>query len=347
MSIRTNAAILVLAVSACGVDEASPVSAGSASAGSADGAMTQIPSPGTEGGPSMTADDSSASTEPGKPPTTSAISVGAFATCVIDDQSTVRCFGRCGPNGGGGARNTAPAGLKARAVAVGRSFACAILAEAQDGSVVRCWGGAPADGAPKTTDAVEIAASDDHACIRSAAGAVTCWGGVGQDAPAGLVAKAIAVSGAMNCAVASDDSVRCWGLRAAAPPPDLRAKHIAVSSQLADPAQGPRFGCAVGLGDDVRCWGDDPGGVETIPAGLKARAIGAARGFACAIDLGGKLVCWGTPPRFGQPVPNGVTAKELSMTFRTAGAVLTDGTFTFWGDVSDERGTPPAGAHAP
>ena len=78
MSIRANAAILVLAVSACGVDEASPVSAGSVSAGSEDGAMTQIPSPGTEGGPSMMAEDSSTFTEPGKPPT-SAIAVGAFA----------------------------------------------------------------------------------------------------------------------------------------------------------------------------------------------------------------------------------------------------------------------------
>jgi hypothetical protein len=341
MNFCTKAAAFIIALSACGVDETSsaPRAAG--------GAGTQVLPPGAEGGAGTPAGDSSAGQEAAKSPIGSAISVGPFATCVIDDQSTVHCFGRCGPNGGGGARNTAPLGLKARAVAVGRSFACAILAEAQDGSVVRCWGGPPADSAPKTTDAVDVAASDDHACIRSAAGRVTCWGGAGHDAPADLVARAIAVSGAMDCAVANDDSVRCWGLRAADPPADLRAKHIAVSSQLADPSHGPRFGCAVGLGDDVRCWGDDPGGVESIPAGLKAQAVGAARGFACAIDLGGKLICWGTLPRFGQPVPDAVTAKQLSMTFRTAGAVLGDGTFTFWGDVSDERGTPPAGAHAP
>jgi hypothetical protein len=343
MNFCTKAVVFVLAISACGVDETGPAPP----VGPNDGAVMQVLPTGPDGGPSTPTGDSSVGQEPVKPLLGAAISVGAFATCVIDDQSTVRCFGRCGPNGGGGMRNTAPPGLKARSVAVGRSFACAILAEALDGSVVRCWGGAPADSAPKTTDAVEIAASDDHACIRGASGVVTCWGGTGQDAPAGLVAKALAVSGAMNCAVASDDSVRCWGLRVADPPADLRAKQIAVNSQLADPANGPRFGCAVGLGDDVRCWGDDPGGVQTIPAGQKAQAVGAARGFACAIDLGGQLVCWGTLPRFGQPLPAGVTAKQLSMTFRTAGAVLADRTFTFWGDVSDERGTPPAGAHAP
>ncbi len=345
---RIGACLLAL----CAACESSASSDGipPISAGAHDSAIAVGPD-GKEGQPS--ANDIDAASSVPAPWSGVALSVGPFASCLIDDRALVHCFGRCGPSGQGGMRSSAPAGLKASAVAVGRSFACALLTEPEGGSVVRCWGGDPATAAPRTLDAVEIVASGAHACMRNASGAVTCWGatlGDGGSAPAppdNLVAKQLAASGAMDCAIASDDAVRCWGAHAAAPPSDWKVKYIALSSQLADPIGGPRFGCAIMLTDDVRCWGDDPGGVQSVPSGLKARAVGAAGAFACAVDLGGKLVCWGNLPRFGQPVPDGVTAKQLSMTFRTAGAVLGDGSFTFWGDTSDQRGAPPSGAHAP
>jgi hypothetical protein len=250
-------------------------------------------------------------------------------------------------------RSAAPAGLKARAVTVGRAFACALLAKPQNGTVVQCWGGDPAGATPKIVDADEIAAAEAHACARSAGGAVTCWGTTSPDAgaappvPTGLVAKRIAVSGSMDCAILADDSVRCWGSRPVAPPADLKAKRIAVSTQLADPSGGPRYGCAVTLADDVRCWGDNPGGVQTVPPGTRAKDIALGTNAACAILLDGRVTCWGTPPRYGVKSPDGRTATTLSMAFRTAAAVLDDHSFAFWGDISDGRGAVPAGVRAP
>jgi len=281
------------------------------------------------------------------------LAVGPFASCLIDDQTNVQCFGMCGPSGEGGMRNAAPAGLKARAVTVGRAFACALLSEPQNGSVVRCWGGDPAGATPKVVDADEIAAAEAHACVRGAGGSVTCWGTVSSDAgaapavPAGLVATRIAASGSMDCAIVADDSVSCWGLRPALPPVDLKAKRIAVSTQLADPMGGPRYGCAVTLSDDVRCWGDNPGGVQTVPAGTKAKDIALGGSAACAILLDGRVTCWGTMPRYGVKSPDGRTATALSMAFRTAGAVLDDHSFAIWGDIGDGRGAVPAGVRAP
>jgi hypothetical protein len=282
------------------------------------------------------------------------LAVGPFSSCIIDDQTTVHCFGRCGPAGQGGSRDMAPAGLKAISVAVGRTFACALLVAVENGTVVRCWGGDVPALTPKIVDAVDIVAASDHACTRSATGAVTCWGAVAKpDAgateppPQDLVAKGLAASEAMDCAIGSDDAVRCWGPRPSQPPADLKAKRISVSTQLADPAGGPRYGCAVTLGDDVRCWGDDPGGVQTVPLGFKAKEIAVGRSAACAIALDGGIRCWGTAPRSGAIPPEGRKATGLSMAFRTAGAVLDDHSFVFWGDVSDGRGAPPAGVRAP
>jgi hypothetical protein len=283
----------------------------------------------------------------------SVVSVGPFASCVIDENSDVHCFGRCGPTAQGGSRNMAPAGLKARSVAVGNTFACALLTEPQDGTAVRCWGDEAVGTAPKLTDAVELAAGGNHACARNEKGSVTCWGaapadgGAGHAPPTDLVAAQLALSDAMDCAIAGDASVRCWGPRPVTPPSELRAKRIAVSTQLADPVGGPRYGCAVTADGSVRCWGDDPGGVQTVPQALQAKDIAVGRSAACAIALDGSIVCWGTSPRFGAPAPQGRKATAISMSFRSIGAVLEDRSFTFWGDVGDGRGAAPAGVRAP
>lgn len=321
----------------------------------ANGGGDAATSNGTGGG-GMSPGSVDANGVPGDVPKTqlgTSLSVGPFASCIIDDQTNVHCFGRCGPAGQGGSRDVAPAGLKARSVAVGRVFACASLVAAEDGTVVRCWGGGPAAAAPKIADAAEIVAAGDHACARSALGAVTCWGAAQADAgalqlpPGDVVAKGLAASEAMDCAIGADDGIRCWGARPISPPADLKAKRIAVSTQLADPVGGPRYGCAITLGDDVRCWGDDPGGVQTVPQGLKAKEIAVGRSAGCVIALDGGITCWGTTPRFGVAPPQGPKATVLSMAFRTAGAVLDDHSFAFWGDVSDGRGAPPAGVRAP
>ncbi len=262
------------------------------------------------------------------------VAVGPFASCVVDAQQAVKCGGRCGPAFNGGSRDVAPAGLRARALAVGREFACAVLLEPQAGSVVTCWGREALAAAPVLPDVVELSAGDAHACARSGEGEVTCWGDPAHAVPVGVMAKSIAASGAMTCAVNADDSVRCWGPRPAPPPPELRATRIALSSQLSDPTAGPRFGCAITLGGEVRCWGDEPGPVQTPPTGLVAKALAVGGRYACAITLDDGVTCWGTPPRFAEAMPPGLRASALSMSFRSAAAVTPEHSFVFWGETA-------------
>jgi hypothetical protein len=270
-------------------------------------------------------------------PASAALALGPFSSCVVGADQMVKCAGRCGPMGKGGSREQAPAGVSAKSVVVGRAFACALLTAPQAGSLVQCWGAGPGAEAPSIADAVELAAGDEHACARSGQGAVTCWGDAAHAAPTDLVAKALAASGAMTCAIAADDAVRCWGHRPAEPPADLRASQLAVSSQLTDPKLGPRFACAVTLAGDVSCFGDDPGQVQMVPAGLKAKAIATGRSNACAIALDDTVSCWGLAPRYGAPMPAGLKASRLALSFRSAAAVGLDGKLSFWGDTGDGR----------
>jgi hypothetical protein len=319
-------------------DSPEPMSASAGTAGHAGDAPSTAGG-GAGGSAGMTAGGSSGSTSGGAAtvPASGALALGPFSSCVVGADQMVKCAGRCGPTGKGGSREQAPAGIAAKSVAVGREFACALLSAPQAGSLVQCWGAGPGAEAPSIADAVEVVAGDEHACTRGAQGAVTCWGDAAHAAPADLVAKALAASGAMTCAIAADDAVRCWGHRPVEPPADLRAAQLAVSSQLTDAKLGPRFACAVTLGGDVRCFGDDPGQVQMVPAGLKAKSIATGRSNACAIALDDTVSCWGLAPRYGTPMPAGLKASRLALSFRSAAAVGLDGKLSFWGDTGDGR----------
>ncbi len=337
-----SAGALLLAV-ACHADEGGPA-ARSGGAGGQSGAGTD---PGgsanggvSAGGTSVVGGSAGAATGGGGQTSPMlALAVGPFSICAIGPDQLVKCVGRCGSAGNGGSRDKAPAGLQAHAVAVGRDFACAVLAAPGPGGAVQCWGAGAAAESPTLADTVELAAGDQHACALSRQGAVTCWGDAAHAAPDGIVAKHVAASGAMTCAITSDDSLRCWGPHPAMPPADLRASQLALSSQLTDAAQGPRFGCAVTVTGDVRCFGDDVGKVQNPPNGLKAKRVAVGRSNACAIALDDSVTCWGSPPRNATALPTGLKASALSLSFRSAGAVTVDQKFAVWGDTSDGRST--------
>ncbi len=136
-----------------------------------------------------------------------AVTAGAFHTCALLDDGTVRCWG-FGGNGRLGYANTqsigddeSPAaagpvalGRPAVAISAGNDHTCALL----DDGTVRCWGlGANGRLGYASTNSI----GDDEAP-----------GSVGPvDLGADRRGSAVSAGGASTCARLDDQSVRCWG----------------------------------------------------------------------------------------------------------------------------------------
>jgi alpha-tubulin suppressor-like RCC1 family protein len=259
-----------------------------------------------------------------------AISAGAFHTCALLDDGSVRCwgFGGDGRLGYGTEANVGDdespgsrppvdlgAGRTARAISAGTGHTCALL----DNATVRCWGYGE-NGALGYGNAESI--GDDESP-----------GSVGPvDLGEGRTATAISAGNDFTCAVLDDRSVRCWGLGldgrlgygntdrigddelpSSVGPLDLGAGRSAAAISA-----GAHGACAVLDDSSVRCWGEGregqlgygdgkyigdtetPGSVGPVDlgSGRTAEAISAGR-HTCAVLNLGAVRCWGTN-RFGQ-----------------------------------------------
>jgi alpha-tubulin suppressor-like RCC1 family protein len=176
------------------------------------------------------------------------VSAGATSTCAIDVDGALWCWGQ-NDNGqlGNGAFSAQPERSPIRigsdqwqVVDVDAGFACGITA----GGRLRCWGtgaaGQLGDGMmmPSATpmavlvedfdrtDWVEVAAGNSHACARTAAGQLYCWGNsstgqLGRDGdyavptPIEITGElpwaAVATGESHTCAIAADRSLFCMG----------------------------------------------------------------------------------------------------------------------------------------
>lgn len=173
-----------------------------------------------------------------------AIATGAFHTCALLQDSTLRCWGRNDQAQlGDGTRTSAASPVRvngitdAVAVSGGGVHTCAVL---RDGTA-RCWGenefGQLGDGTTNTasdpvqviglTTAVGISAGWRHACASLADGTVRCWGqnefgqlgdGTVTNSSTPVAARGIATATAVtagwwhhSCARLADGTVQCWG----------------------------------------------------------------------------------------------------------------------------------------
>ena len=207
-------------------------------------------------------------------------------TCHLSPGGDVKCWGRGneGQLGHGAFTNlkTPPANaidldgdgdgatnqVKAKAVAIGQAFTCAIL----NNDTVKCWGfhssgqlgvGPPGSGVLTTRPNKPLADPIDLG--------------------AGRTAKAITTGGGHVCAILDDDSLKCWGYN--------------VQGQIGQNSEDRRFDTPQAV--DLGCEGQ-----TTCSASdkFKAKAVAAGSTHTCVIlldendtapDHTGKVLCWG------------------------------------------------------
>jgi len=173
-----------------------------------------------------------------------AIATGAYHTCALLQDGTLRCWGRNDQSQlGDGTRTSAASPVRvngitdAVAVSGGGVHTCAVL---RDGTA-RCWGenefGQLGDGTTNTastpvqvvglTTAAGVSAGWRHACASLADGTVRCWGqnefgqlgdGTVTNSSTPVAARGIASATAVtagwwhhSCARLADGTVQCWG----------------------------------------------------------------------------------------------------------------------------------------
>ncbi len=287
-------------------------------------------------------DDVAGSSTPGGACRSRALLAGGLTTCSITREDEVVCWG-ASDNGQLGVLSSptgmavAPPALQAlEGIALSNGGGCGIAPD----RTVTCWGapwlvsetpvyvhtGVAPNTVIGTHDAVEVAASGIHACLRDSAGDVWCWGDncgealrVTGTAPCGAASLPptrvdvtdvvqIGVGRLMSCARRANGEVWCWGgnpvgvlasgLTTTTPAPVLG---IDDAEQL---AVGDQFACALRASGEVQCWGrNDAGWCEgcegvvssphTIPTDGTVVELRAASRHACVRYDDGRFGCWG------------------------------------------------------
>ncbi|TXK95276.1 hypothetical protein BMR11_13925 [Methylococcaceae bacterium CS5] len=237
-------------------------------------------------------------------------------------------------------KQTVPDGLKAKQIALGGLYACALKLDES----VQCWGSGHSNP-PAGLVAKQISAGIDSICALKHDHTVQCWGAkqvflypsddTGQNnVPAGLTAKQVTAGENINCALKLDDTIHCWGDTknnpASSIPEGIFAKQIVLSIDRM---------CALKLDNSVACWGGYP--TDSSPANdLRAKQITSGLDHACALKLDNTVECWGSPGAGGIIVPDGLIAKRITSGIRHTCALKLDNTVECWGDGDAVKNKP-------
>ena len=255
---------------------------------------------------------------------TTQVSTGAFHTCALKLDGTVKCWGRNneGQLGRGTTQNISndfPTAVNFSgsvvAIAAGGYHTCALLA----GGSIQCWG------------------RNDEGQIGDSTGANPISAPTNIRTFATIPALGIAAGGYHSCAVMSDGTAMCWGnnhdQQVAAGGGTFVSTYTATNVAGVEGATAVTAGgyhaCAL-LGDSsVTCWGynrDGETGTTTNPSNtvaISAVQIDAAAGsgvngtsnfggyHTCAVLTGGGVSCWGYNG-FGQ-LGNGTNANPVPL----------------------------------
>jgi len=229
------------------------------------------------------------------------------ATCVVDPEGTVRCWGvlldgqRWDPYFGefNAEPTVVPLPGKVQTLAVASRHACAVL---EGGERVMCWGrdsssalgrgidgnsATPVDVADSLLTPVHlISGSAERTCISAGTPArVQCWG---RQRPSGTWAEPtllpvqpdgevvdLRVGWGHSCVLLADGRVQCWGLNdreSLGVPGDHSADPVGVTG-LDDAvalATGTSHSCVIRGDGSVACWGSNEFGELNLPSNVPA-----------------------------------------------------------------------------
>jgi alpha-tubulin suppressor-like RCC1 family protein len=269
-------------------------------------------------------------------------------------------------------------------LAAGNGDICAL----RDDGTVSCWGyngegelGEDTDASFASkpgvvrglSDAVAIAAQEDHTCAIHKGGTVSCWGsndngelgdGTMTDRKVPVAVRGLSGVTALSlgvfhsCALIQDGTVSCWGSNTSGVlgngGTDSSPVPVAVSglSDATAVAAGFFHTCALRKGGTTVCWGNyapfaDQSKVPVAVAGASGvSAIATGFYHTCVVLKGGTVSCWGQNDK-GQVGDGSTTEPERpvavsglsGVTSVTAGeshtcALHEDGTVSCWGDNS-------------
>ncbi|MFO0617364.1 MAG: hypothetical protein U0414_32510 [Polyangiaceae bacterium] len=276
------------------------------------------------------------------------VGAGGGHSCALTTMGGVKCwghgsFGELGDNlASASLAPVAVSGLASgvTAIAVGGAHNCALTT----GGGVKCWGlndrgqlgnnstaqsNVPVGVSGLSSGVIAIAASLNHTCALTAAGAVKCWGdndygalGNGTTTASSVPVSvtglssgvtAIAAGFTHTCALTSAGGVKCWGHNIVGELGDGSATSSSVpvgvsglASGVAAIAAGHETTCARTSAGAALCWGANwegalgndsrmnspvPIGVTGLSSGVAAITTGSD--YGCALTMEGRALCWG------------------------------------------------------
>jgi alpha-tubulin suppressor-like RCC1 family protein len=266
--------------------------------------------------------------------TVSIVSAGEQATCAIETDGTLWCWGWT--QGGPTPTQVASLGADVVEVSVGQGHTCARKAD----GTLWCWGandaGQLGDGSTRYRDTpVQVASATGF--LRVAAGLE------------------------LTCAVDVGATLSCWGTNGFGQlglgTTSIQAVPLAVASLGTDVAQlaaGDSFFCARKTDGSAWCWGDNlagqpddgltgyrPSPVEVVALSHSVAQVAGGGAATCALMTDGGVWCWGsisnTSGNFdARPVPFQVAGLptnivEVAVGWGHACARADDGTLWCWG----------------
>jgi alpha-tubulin suppressor-like RCC1 family protein len=239
------------------------------------------------------------------------VAVGNTSSCAITVQGAVQCWGSNtgGQLGTGSDENSAeptvvtgidgltPAST-ATSIAVGESFACAVMLD----QTVECWGSGATgslgdgartdqytpvhvsgfDGLTPETSVVSVTTGNQHACALTSVGTVWCWG-YGYNGQMGDGAQVSPATPVLSGIDGSSEG------------------YLATSISA-----GSQHTCAVVISEEVLCWGKNSMGQLgtgntanrsspfAVDATYEVKSVSAGSEHTCVTHIDGSATCWGS-----------------------------------------------------